>query len=107
MILCLRYALAQDPVTAIPQPTLVCKPFGECEPCPEDAVSDLAAIIPVMCLNRDRSCTNPFANLLAIGASCTVPLILTSCQCGIRTRRPPHLQSLVRAKPLLGNPVAG
>ncbi|KIM69502.1 hypothetical protein SCLCIDRAFT_1207939 [Scleroderma citrinum Foug A] len=40
MILCLRFAVAQDSVTTIPQPTLVCKPFGECEPCPDDALHE-------------------------------------------------------------------
>lgn len=39
---CLRLVIARESPTTTyePQPTLVCKPFGECEPCPDDAIHE-------------------------------------------------------------------
>lgn len=51
---------------------VICRPFGACEPCPDDAVRASSYIPPIIISTLYRSSMNLSANHLATGASCIV-----------------------------------
>ena len=100
--LCLLFlavlATAQEPANNETQ--LVCQPFGECEPCPDDAVrnppTSLMERTLITFLICPVSLTSRFANRSATGVSSTVSLLLPTRSW---THRGPPLPSRARSPP--------
>ena len=89
---------------------MICRPFGRCEPCPEDSVR-IHNLTPHILRLTPHSFTNRFANRLVTDGWCTAPPMMIP-------RNPPpryqhnnktvtHHHREAKEKPQPGNRVAG